>query len=121
DAGSAHTDCFVIGAPGASSRGYHDALRLVGVLRRSGLAVDHTMSVERYTTQAHRTQLDAARRSGAASALYFDGDGITCVAISTPAPDPLRLSAAEVFRTPEEHAGRLRSWLQQVSRLSTDI
>jgi histidyl-tRNA synthetase len=73
DAGTTHADFFVIGAPGASPRPYGDALRLVGVLRAAGFAVDYGLNADRYTTQSHRTQLDTARKTGASAALYFDG------------------------------------------------
>ncbi len=74
---------FLVGGPGAADRPYGDALRLARALRAQGVAVDHALSDEKYSTQAVRNQMDAAKKAGAAAVLYFDADdAVTAIALS---------------------------------------
>ncbi len=74
---------FIVGGPGAADRPFGDALRLARVLRAQGVAVDHALSEDKYSTQAVRNQMDAAKKAGAAAVLYFDSaDALTAIALS---------------------------------------
>ena len=73
----ATADLHLVAGNGAGVRSYVDALKLVSVLRAAGFSVDHGMSEERYKSQATRNQVDAAKKSGAAAAIYFREDGAT--------------------------------------------
>lgn len=114
-AGSTHADVCVVGGPGAATRPYADALRLVRTLRDGGFAVDHAMSADRYASQAPRNQLEGARKSGARAAIFFDDDGrVTALALAG------ALGTAPRWSTPAEDAltgaglGALRSWLDSL-------
>ena len=75
-------ELHLVAGNGAGQRPYADALALVTALRRGGFSVDHTMSAERYLSQATRNQVDFARKAGAAAAVYFREDGATeCVSL----------------------------------------
>jgi histidyl-tRNA synthetase len=66
------TDLYVIGGNGALEHPIDDALRLVRLLRDEGFSVDYALNADRYQTQPSRNQFDAARKSGARAAVYFE-------------------------------------------------
>jgi histidyl-tRNA synthetase len=91
---------FIVGGPGAAARPYRDALRLARALRLNGVAVDHALSADKYSTQALRNQMDAAKKAGAASVVYFDEhDGLTAISLAGRMADAPRWSgpAADVL------------------------
>jgi histidyl-tRNA synthetase len=84
---------YIVGGPGAADRPYGDALRLARALRAQGVAVDHALSAEKYSTQAVRNQMDAAKKAGAAAVLYFDEhDALTAISLAGRMADAPRWS-----------------------------
>jgi len=73
-AGVTGADVYVVGGAGALHHGMRDALRVVSHLRRAGLSVDYALSEEKYAARGFHNQLDAARKTGAACAAYFESD-----------------------------------------------
>jgi histidyl-tRNA synthetase len=92
-ADDARRTAFIVGGPGAADRPYGDALRLARALRGQGIAVDHALSQEKYSTQAVRNQMDAAKKAGAAAVVYFDADdALTAISLAGRMADAPRWS-----------------------------
>ena len=72
-------DLFMVGGNGALDHGISDALKLVHLLRDSGLSVDHALNADRYLTQATRNQVDSAKKSGARAVILFESAGVVAV------------------------------------------
>ncbi len=107
-------DLFLVGGPGAVTQGLDGALRLVRALRAQGFAVDYALNGERYLTQAMRNQVDAARKSGATGAVYFDADNrvsVQSVRGRIGTPETHTMSAADVLSGAEPAIRALRLWL----------
>ena len=104
---------FIVGGPGAAARPYADALRLARVLRTQGVAVDHALSAEKYSTQALRNQMDAAKKAGASGVIFFDeNDQLTAISLVGKMSEAARWSgpAAAVLAGGNE-LHELRQWL----------
>jgi histidyl-tRNA synthetase len=113
NAGESGADFYIVGGGASARRPFTDALRLARALRDGGFAVDHAMSAERYASQAARNQLEAAKKSGARAAIYFDeADAVTAMSLGG------RLSGAPRYTMHADLAlgGRelapLRAWLE---------
>jgi histidyl-tRNA synthetase len=108
-------DVHLVTGNGAGVRSYADALSLVAALRAAGLSVDHAMSEERYKTQATRNQVDAAKKAGAASAVYFQEKGrtefVSLLGKMKDAPT-LTLETAKVLAGDPTTLDELKQWLQ---------
>ncbi len=110
--GGAGADFYVIGGAGAATRPYADALRLVRVLRDGGFSVDYALSAERYGSQAPRNQLEAARKSGARAAIFFDdADVITAVSLAGRLGDAPRCTTNTATAFGGGATAPLRTWL----------
>ena len=116
DDGAAAAEVYVIGRPGSAGRPFGDALRLVRALRNGGFAVDYAMSPERYASQATRNQLEAAKKSGARAAVFFDDrDTVTAIALGGRLGDAPRwtMPAAGALSGAADFAA-LRTWLDSL-------
>jgi histidyl-tRNA synthetase len=65
-------DLFVVGGDGVLDHPIGDALQLTQRLRHAGFSVDYALSAEKYQAQSSRNQVDAAKKSGARAAMFFD-------------------------------------------------
>jgi hypothetical protein len=61
---------------GSTNRPYSESLAVVTALRECGFSVAHGMNEEKYKSQATRNQVDAAKKAGAMSVVYFREDGV---------------------------------------------
>jgi histidyl-tRNA synthetase len=108
-------DVHLVTGNGAGVRSYADALALVAALRAAGLSVDHAMSEERYKTQATRNQVDAAKKAGAASAVYFQEKGrtefVSLLGKMKDAPT-LTMETAQVLAGDAATLDEIKRWLQ---------
>jgi histidyl-tRNA synthetase len=106
-------EVYVVGGQGSAGRPYTDALRLARALRNAGFSVDHALSAERYGTQAPRNQLEAARKSGARAAVFFDDGGtVTALAMTGKLGDAPRWSVPAAAALDGAAMPALRDWLK---------
>ncbi len=72
-------DLYFVGGNGALEHPIGDALRLIHVLRESGLSVDYALNAEKYQTQPERNQVDNAKKSGALAVILFQPGSLVLV------------------------------------------
>ncbi len=69
-------DFQLVAGNGTTNRAYSESLAVVTALRECGFSVAHGMNEEKYKSQATRNQVDAAKKAGAKSVVYFREDGV---------------------------------------------
>jgi histidyl-tRNA synthetase len=107
---------YIVGGQGSAGRPYADALRLARALRNAGFAVDYALSEERYGTQAPRNQLEAAKKSGARAAVFFDeNDQVTVMSLSGKLGDAPRWSSSAANVLSGGAQQELHTWLSNLT------